>query len=86
MLRKALELDPFSLDANWFIGWVYLSLRRLDEGEEVAHRILGPGSFSCPSEEAGIIEPEAHAENEQWHSVESAPEMRMAQLKARGCG
>ncbi len=23
MLRKALELDPFSLDVNWFIGWVY---------------------------------------------------------------
>ena len=39
-LRKTVDLDPFSLDANWFLGWVYLSLRRLDEAEDVARRML----------------------------------------------
>jgi tetratricopeptide (TPR) repeat protein len=39
-LRKALDLDPFSLDANWFLGWAYLSLGRLDQAEEVANRMV----------------------------------------------
>jgi serine/threonine-protein kinase len=39
-LRKALEVDPFSLDANWFLGWVYLSLSQLDQAEEVARKML----------------------------------------------
>jgi serine/threonine-protein kinase len=39
-LRKALDLDPFSLDANWFLGWVYISLGRLDEAEELAVKML----------------------------------------------
>jgi serine/threonine-protein kinase len=43
-LRRALELDPFSLDANWLLGWVYLSLRRLDDAEEVARKMLAMDS------------------------------------------
>jgi TolB-like protein len=39
-LRKALEFDPFSLDANWLLGWVYISLGKLDQAEEVAGRML----------------------------------------------
>ena len=39
-LAKAIELDPFSLDSNWFLGWAYLSLGRLDEAEGVARRMV----------------------------------------------
>jgi serine/threonine-protein kinase len=39
-LRRALEVDPFSLDANWFLGWVCLSLGQLDQAEEVACKML----------------------------------------------
>jgi tetratricopeptide (TPR) repeat protein len=39
-LRKALELDPFSLDASSWLGWVYISLGQFDQAEEVAGRML----------------------------------------------
>jgi serine/threonine protein kinase len=39
-LRKALELDPFSLDTNWLLGWTYISLDWLDEADETARRLL----------------------------------------------
>jgi Tfp pilus assembly protein PilF len=39
-LRKALDVDPFSLDANWFLGWVHLSLGQLDQAEDVARKML----------------------------------------------
>jgi len=39
-LRAALERDPLSLDANWFLGFVCVTSGRLDEAEAVAHRML----------------------------------------------
>ncbi len=39
-LQKGLALDRFSLDTNYIPGWVHLSLRQLDEAEDVAKRML----------------------------------------------
>jgi serine/threonine protein kinase len=38
--RKALDLDPLSLDTNWILGWIYLALGQLDQADETAGRLL----------------------------------------------
>ena len=39
-LTMAIELDPLSLDANWVLGWAFLSLERLADAEATAGRLL----------------------------------------------
>jgi tetratricopeptide (TPR) repeat protein len=39
-LLKACELDPFSLDANWILGWVYLSMGQLEQAEDMGRKML----------------------------------------------
>jgi serine/threonine-protein kinase len=39
-LLKACELDPFSLDANWILGWVYLSMGQLGRAEDMGRKML----------------------------------------------
>jgi TolB-like protein/DNA-binding winged helix-turn-helix (wHTH) protein len=39
-LQKALLVDPFSLDANWFHGWVCTSLGLLNEADAAADKLL----------------------------------------------
>jgi serine/threonine-protein kinase len=39
-LRKALEIDPFSLDTNWILGWACISAGQLDEAAELARKMI----------------------------------------------
>jgi tetratricopeptide (TPR) repeat protein len=43
-LRKALALDPFSLDTSWLLGWVSISMGQFDEAEELARKMLAMDS------------------------------------------
>jgi serine/threonine-protein kinase len=43
-LRRALALDPFSLDTNWLLGWACISSGQLDEAEQLASRMLAMDS------------------------------------------
>jgi serine/threonine-protein kinase len=43
-LRKALALDPFSLDANWLLGWACISSGEFDEAEQLAGKMLAMDS------------------------------------------
>ena len=79
-LRKALDLDPFSFDANWFVGWVYLSLRRLDEAEGIARTMIKLDRNSwigyqllAWTESVRSRWPEATAAYEQSATIEGGP-------------
>ncbi|MCK7496815.1 MAG: hypothetical protein MZW92_42425 [Comamonadaceae bacterium] len=43
-MRRALALDPFSLDTNWLLGWACISSGRLDEAEQLASGMLAMDS------------------------------------------
>jgi tetratricopeptide (TPR) repeat protein len=43
-LRRALALDPFSLDTNWLLGWACISSGQLDEAEQLAGKMLAMDS------------------------------------------
>ena len=79
-LRKALDLDPFSLDTNWFLGWVYLSLRQLDQAEEVARKMLAMDSNFWPGHHVrGVVKwanglrAEAIRDSETMVAIEGGP-------------
>ncbi|HET8761303.1 MAG TPA: tetratricopeptide repeat protein, partial [Nitrospiria bacterium] len=79
-LRKALDLDPFSLDTNWFLGWVYLSLGQLDQAEEVAGKMLAMDANFWPGHHVrGVVKwakglrAEAIRDSETLVAIEGGP-------------
>ena len=79
-MRKSLEIDPFSLDTNWLLGWVYLSLGQLVEVEELARKMLAvdPGLWTgyhirAAAQSAKGLSDEAILDFERIAAIETGP-------------
>lgn len=61
-LRRALEIDPFSLDTNWILGWACISAGQLDVAAELASKMIAMD----PNLWTGYIRGSVYALKDLW--------------------